>query len=77
MRPTVFDATPLGPVPAGRALVDRAALALVGAVLEDVHADLRATEADLAASDAGRTAVRPPRLTDGPAAVEQGVGVAY
>ncbi|RSS45734.1 NAD(P)-dependent oxidoreductase [Streptomyces sp. WAC08241] len=62
----VVSAAPLGPVPAGQALVDRAALAVVGAVLKDVYADLRAMEADLAASDADWTAVRPPRLTDGP-----------
>ncbi|MGV9688650.1 NAD(P)-dependent oxidoreductase [Streptomyces sp. NPDC003444] len=62
----VVSAAPLGPVPEGQALVDRAALAVVGAVLKDVYADLRAMEADLAASDADWTAVRPPRLTDGP-----------
>ncbi|WP_432125356.1 NAD(P)-dependent oxidoreductase [Streptomyces sp. bgisy082] len=62
----VVSAAPLGPVPAGRGVLDRTVLAVVGTVLKDVYDDLRAMEADLAASGADWTAVRPPRLTDGP-----------
>ncbi|MER7946309.1 NAD(P)H-binding protein [Streptomyces sp. NPDC096079] len=61
----VVSAAPLGPVPDGQALVDRAVLSIVNAVLKDVYADLRVMEADLAASGADWTSVRPPKLTDG------------
>lgn len=60
----VVSAAPVGPVPEGQAVLDKAMLAVVGAVLKDVYADLRVMEADLAASTADWTSVRPPRLTD-------------
>ncbi|MEV4946186.1 NAD(P)H-binding protein [Streptomyces sp. NPDC053755] len=60
------SAAPLAPVPDGQGLVDRAMPAVVGSVLEDVHADLRAMEGELAVASADWTAVRPPRLTDKP-----------
>ncbi|MFJ3763486.1 NAD(P)-dependent oxidoreductase [Streptomyces sp. NPDC090082] len=62
----VVSAAPLGPVPEGQGLVDRAVLSVVGAVLRDIYADLRVMESDLAASEADWTSVRPPKLTDGP-----------
>ncbi|GGS70207.1 NADH-flavin reductase [Streptomyces tanashiensis] len=65
----VVSAAPLGPVPEGQALVDKAVLAIVNSVLKDVYADLRVMESDLAASDADWTSVRPPKLTD-----KQGTG---
>ncbi|MGW4700483.1 NAD(P)-dependent oxidoreductase [Streptomyces sp. NPDC004285] len=60
----VVSAAPLGPVPEGQALVDRAMLSVISSVLKDVYADLRVMESDLAASNADWTAVRPPKLTD-------------
>ncbi|GGU92399.1 NADH-flavin reductase [Streptomyces litmocidini] len=62
----VVSAAPLGPVPDGQALVDKAMLAIVNNVLKDVYADLRVMESELAASSADWTSVRPPRLTDEP-----------
>ncbi|MFK0144127.1 NAD(P)-dependent oxidoreductase [Streptomyces griseus] len=111
-RLVVVSAVPVGPEPAGGRLADRLALKVVGAVLADVYADLARMEAALARSATDWTAVRPPKLTDGPltgvyrrvvggaprgsrsvsradvahamlalvedpAAVQQGVGVAY
>ncbi|MFF5391786.1 NAD(P)H-binding protein [Streptomyces sp. NPDC013012] len=64
----VVGAAPPGPAPAGRGVLDRAVLAVVGTVPKDVRDDLRAVESDPAASGADRTAVRPPRPTDGPVA---------
>ncbi|MER5964204.1 NAD(P)H-binding protein [Streptomyces sp. NPDC002057] len=60
----VVSAAPLGPVPDGQALVDRAVLAIVNSVLKDTYDDLRVMESDLAASTADWTSVRPPKLTD-------------
>ncbi|MFE7511975.1 NAD(P)-dependent oxidoreductase [Streptomyces sp. NPDC057540] len=60
----VVSAAPLGPVPEGQALVDRAMLSVISSVLKDVYADLRVMESDLAASNADWTSVRPPKLTD-------------
>jgi putative NADH-flavin reductase len=65
----VVSAAPLGPVPDGQALVDKAVLAIINSVLKDVYADLRVMESDLAASSADWTAVRPPKLTN-----KQGTG---
>ncbi|MFJ9827269.1 NAD(P)-dependent oxidoreductase [Streptomyces sp. NPDC101160] len=62
----VVSAAPLGPVPAGQGVTDKAMLAVVNALLKDVYADLREMEAALAASATDWTAVRPPRLTDKP-----------
>ncbi|MFI1976337.1 NAD(P)-dependent oxidoreductase [Streptomyces wedmorensis] len=62
----VVSAAPLGPVPDGQALLDRAVLAVVNSVLKDVYADLRVMESDLASSSADWTSVRPPKLTDRP-----------
>ncbi|MYT80617.1 Putative NADH-flavin reductase [Streptomyces sp. MnatMP-M77] len=65
-RLVVVSAVPVGPEPAGGRLVDRLALKVVGAVLADVYADLTRMEAALARSATDWTAVRPPKLTDGP-----------
>ncbi|MEU8765578.1 NAD(P)H-binding protein [Streptomyces griseus] len=65
-RLVVVSAVPVGPEPAGGRLVDRLALKVVRAVLADVYADLTRMEAALARSATDWTAVRPPKLTDGP-----------
>ncbi|MFH8867516.1 NAD(P)-dependent oxidoreductase [Streptomyces griseus] len=65
-RLVVVSAVPVGPEPVGDGLVDRLALKVVGAVLADVYADLTRMEAALARSTTDWTAVRPPKLTDGP-----------
>ncbi|MEU6977441.1 MULTISPECIES: NAD(P)H-binding protein [unclassified Streptomyces] len=62
----VVSAAPVGPVPDGQAVVDKAMLAIVNSVLKDVYADLRAMEAELAASATDWTSVRPPKLTNKP-----------
>ncbi|MFF1507805.1 NAD(P)-dependent oxidoreductase [Streptomyces sp. NPDC058326] len=62
----VVSAAPLGPVPDGQAVIDRAALAIINTVLKDIYDDLRVMESDLAASTTDWTSVRPPRLTDKP-----------
>ncbi|WP_093799574.1 NAD(P)-dependent oxidoreductase [Streptomyces sp. Wb2n-11] len=62
----VVSAAPLGPVPEGQPLLDRAMLSVVGAVLKDVYADLRVMEEELARSATDWTSVRPPRLLDKP-----------
>ncbi|MCX4982787.1 NAD(P)-dependent oxidoreductase [Streptomyces sp. NBC_00572] len=60
----VVSAAPLGPVPDGQGLADKAVLAIINAVLKDVYADLRVMESELAASSTDWTSVRPPKLTD-------------
>ncbi|WP_017239536.1 NAD(P)-dependent oxidoreductase [Streptomyces sp. SS] len=60
----VVSAAPLGPVPDGQALLDKAVLAVINSVFKDVYADLRVMESDLASSSADWTSVRPPKLTD-------------
>ncbi|MEV5968639.1 NAD(P)H-binding protein [Streptomyces sp. NPDC051921] len=62
----VVSAAPLGPVPAGQGVTDKAVLAIINSVLKDVYADLREMEAELAASATDWTSVRPPKLTDKP-----------
>ncbi|GAA3392186.1 SDR family oxidoreductase [Streptomyces roseoviridis] len=62
----VVSAAPVGPVPDGQGVADKAVLAIVNSVLKDIYADLRAMEADLAASATDWTSVRPPKLTDRP-----------
>ncbi|MFC8504915.1 NAD(P)-dependent oxidoreductase [Streptomyces sp. NPDC057411] len=62
----VVSAAPVGPVPDGQAVVDKAMLAIVNSLLKDVYADLRAMEAELAASATDWTSVRPPKLTNRP-----------
>ncbi|MFB7865115.1 NAD(P)-dependent oxidoreductase [Streptomyces sp. NPDC056069] len=62
----VVSAAPLGPVPPGQGVADRAVLAIVNSVLKDVYADLRVMERELAASATDWTSVRPPKLTDKP-----------
>lgn len=69
MRLLVVSAAPVGPVPDGQGVLDKAVLAIIGNVLKDVYADLRVMESDLAASSADWTSVRPPRLTN-----KQGTG---
>ncbi|MFI8518949.1 NAD(P)-dependent oxidoreductase [Streptomyces sp. NPDC085481] len=65
-RLVVVSAAPVGPVPDGQALVDKAMLTIINSVLKDVYADLRVMEAELAASATDWTSVRPPKLTDKP-----------
>lgn len=60
----VVSAAPLGPVPDGQGVLDKAVLAIINNVLKDVYDDLRVMESDLAASAADWTAVRPPKLTN-------------
>ncbi|MEU6928548.1 NAD(P)H-binding protein [Streptomyces sp. NPDC046374] len=62
----VVSAAPVGPVPDGQAVVDKAMLAIINSVLKDVYTDLRAMEAELAASATDWTSVRPPKLTNKP-----------
>ncbi|MFJ9808242.1 NAD(P)-dependent oxidoreductase [Streptomyces sp. NPDC101158] len=62
----VVSAAPLGPVPPGQGVADKAVLAIVNSVLKDVYADLRVMEQELAASATDWTSVRPPKLTDKP-----------
>ncbi|MFG3346909.1 NAD(P)-dependent oxidoreductase [Streptomyces sp. NPDC048018] len=62
----VVSAAPLGPVPPGQGVTDKAVLAIVNSVLKDVYADLRVMEAELAASATDWTSVRPPKLTNKP-----------
>ncbi|WP_030578934.1 MULTISPECIES: NAD(P)H-binding protein [Streptomyces] len=62
----VVSAAPVGPQPEDDPLVDRLMRKAVGAVLAEVYADLARMEAALARSATDWTAVRPPRLTDGP-----------
>ncbi|XIE79762.1 NAD(P)-dependent oxidoreductase [Streptomyces sp. SBR177] len=65
-RLVVVSAAPVGPVPEGQGVADKAMLAIVNSVLKDVYTDLRAMEAELAASATDWTSVRPPKLTDKP-----------
>ncbi|MGW3300106.1 NAD(P)-dependent oxidoreductase [Streptomyces rubiginosohelvolus] len=60
------SAVPVGPKAVGDPLTDRLSLTLVRAVFGDLYADLARMEAVLAGSATDWTAVRPPRLTDGP-----------
>ncbi|MET9432982.1 SDR family oxidoreductase [Streptomyces sp. NPDC006551] len=62
----VVSAAPLGPVPDGHTVVDKAVLALINTVLKDIYDDLREMEEQLAASATDWTSVRPPKLTDKP-----------
>lgn len=62
----VVSAAPVGPVPDGQAVVDKAMLAIVNSLLKGIYDDLRAMEAELAASATDWTSVRPPKLTDKP-----------
>ncbi|MDQ0986340.1 NAD(P)-dependent oxidoreductase [Streptomyces sp. V2I9] len=62
----VVSAVPVGPEPADDPLIDRLARRAIGAVLADLYADLARMEAMLAAGATDWTAVRPPKLTDGP-----------
>ncbi|MFI8999478.1 NAD(P)-dependent oxidoreductase [Streptomyces sp. NPDC053541] len=66
-RLVVVSAAPVGPVPEGQGVADKAMLAIINSVLKDVYTDLRAMEAELAASATDWTSVRPPKLTDKPA----------
>ncbi|MFI8961463.1 NAD(P)-dependent oxidoreductase [Streptomyces sp. NPDC053493] len=62
----VVSAAPLGPVPDGHGVADKAMLAIISSLLKDVYADLREMEAELAASATDWTSVRPPKLTNKP-----------
>ncbi|MEU7327460.1 NAD(P)-dependent oxidoreductase [Streptomyces parvus] len=62
----VVSAVPVGPEPADDPLVDRLTRRAIGAVLAELYADLARMEAVLADSATDWTAVRPPRLTNGP-----------
>lgn len=65
-RLVVVSAVPVGPEPADDPLVDRLMRKAVGAVLAELYADLTRMEAALDRSATDWTAVRPPKLTDGP-----------
>ncbi|MFF3528894.1 NAD(P)-dependent oxidoreductase [Streptomyces rubiginosohelvolus] len=65
-RLVVVSAVPVGPQAPGDPLIDRLSRKAVGAVLAELYADLARMEAVLAADATDWTAVRPPRLTDGP-----------
>ncbi|MFJ5046735.1 NAD(P)-dependent oxidoreductase [Streptomyces sp. NPDC088719] len=65
-RLVVVSAVPVGPEPADDPLVDRLMRKAVGAVLAELYADLTRMEAALERSATDWTAVRPPKLTDGP-----------
>ncbi|MBK1783090.1 NAD(P)-dependent oxidoreductase [Prauserella cavernicola] len=65
-RIVVISANPVGPVAPGESVVFRAMRRALLTALKDVYADLARMEAELARSDADWTALRPPRLTDGP-----------
>ncbi|WP_228989832.1 NAD(P)-dependent oxidoreductase [Streptomyces sp. DH8] len=62
----VVSAVPVGPKAEGDPLFDRLSRRAVAAVLADVYVDLTRMEAVLAGSATDWTAVRPPRLTEGP-----------
>ncbi|WP_406453675.1 NAD(P)H-binding protein [Streptomyces sp. NBC_00876] len=62
----VVSAAPVAPEPADDPLLDRMMLAAIGMILKEVYTDLTAMEAALAASATDWTAVRPPKLTNGP-----------
>ncbi|MFI5944359.1 NAD(P)-dependent oxidoreductase [Streptomyces uncialis] len=62
----VVSATPLGTPPPGEPRLDRMMKAVVDRVFKANYDDLREMEKALAASGADWTAVRPPRLLDGP-----------
>ncbi|MEU9999538.1 NAD(P)H-binding protein [Streptomyces sp. NPDC050848] len=62
----VVSAAPLGPVPDGQTVVDKAVLAIINSVLKDIYDDLRVMEAEVAASATEWTSVRPPKLTNKP-----------
>ncbi|MEU4272996.1 NAD(P)H-binding protein [Streptomyces sp. NPDC026092] len=62
----VVSAAPLGPVPNGQTVVDKAVLAIINSVLKDIYDDLRVMEAEVAASATEWTSVRPPKLTNKP-----------
>lgn len=62
----VVSAAPLAPYPSHDPPLDRLMLKAIGAVLKDVYADLGLMEAALARSATDWTAVRPPKLTNGP-----------
>ncbi|MFI1939367.1 NAD(P)-dependent oxidoreductase [Streptomyces purpureus] len=65
-RLVVVSAAPVIETPADEPLIDRMFVAVVRAALKEVYADLRVMEGELATSATDWTAVRPPRLTDGP-----------
>lgn len=65
-RLVAVSAAPVGPEPEDEPLVDRLLRKGIGAVLTELYADLARMEAALARSATDWTAVRPPRLTDGP-----------
>ncbi|MCX4489256.1 NAD(P)H-binding protein [Streptomyces anulatus] len=65
-RLVVVSAVPVGPEPADDPLVDRLMRKAIGAVLAELYTDLARMEAALADSATDWTAVRPPKLTDGP-----------
>ncbi|MFD0370532.1 NAD(P)-dependent oxidoreductase [Streptomyces sp. NPDC059071] len=60
----VVSAAPVGPVPPGQTVLDRAVLPIINGLYKHVYADLREMEAELAASATDWTSVRPPKLTN-------------
>ncbi|MEV0602701.1 NAD(P)H-binding protein [Streptomyces sp. NPDC050315] len=62
----VVSAAPVGPAPEDDPFLDRAIRTVISTLLKDIYTDLTAMEAELARSATDWTAVRPPKLTDGP-----------
>ncbi|MFD0145929.1 MULTISPECIES: NAD(P)-dependent oxidoreductase [unclassified Streptomyces] len=65
-RLVVVSAAPLGPVPDGQSVIEKAVLPIINTLYKDIYADLRVMEGELAASATEWTSVRPPKLTDKP-----------
>ncbi|MEV6593227.1 NAD(P)-dependent oxidoreductase [Streptomyces acidicola] len=65
-RIVVVSAFPLAEPSPGAPVIDRAARSVLWTILKDVYEDLREMEGELSRSAADWTAVRPPRLTNGP-----------
>ncbi|MFE5613907.1 NAD(P)-dependent oxidoreductase [Streptomyces sp. NPDC056470] len=65
-RLVVVSAAPLGPVPDGQSVIEKAVLPIINTLYKDIYADLRVMEGELAASATEWTSVRPPKLTNKP-----------
>ncbi|MFF9912300.1 NAD(P)-dependent oxidoreductase [Streptomyces sp. NPDC013457] len=65
-RLVVVSAAPLGPVPDGQSIIEKAVLPIINTLYKDIYADLRVMEGELAASATEWTSVRPPKLTNKP-----------
>ncbi|MER7955403.1 SDR family oxidoreductase [Streptomyces sp. NPDC096030] len=65
-RLVVVSAAPLGPVPDGQSIIEKAVLPVINTLYKDIYADLRVMEDELAASATEWTSIRPPKLTNKP-----------